>query len=115
MTFEKTDAHGVAEVANAACRDTWEVCSVEETAGRLGDFDCWTIVKGEAIGVVICKGREAHIAVLPEHRKSWASKAFYRFMEELVRVRGVLQVRCGNPGAESFLKKLEKRGFLWVI
>lgn len=113
-TFQQAAAADVAALAVKACADTWKgIVSVPEAARRLREYDCFRIAKdGNGVGVVIMQGTNAHIAVLPMARKAWAGRSFYRFLEAETAKRGRLTVRCGNDGAERFIRKLEARGFL---
>lgn len=115
-SFHRIGGDEAAAIGHAACIESAAYAGLPKPVpGVLDAYECWRIdVDGKPQGAVIFCGNEGHIGVRNAARRRWAGKAFYRFLAERVQERGVLKVKCGNPEALGFLRKLEKRGFLCV-
>lgn len=60
---------------------------------------------GEPIGYVAHKDGEAHIGILPGHRKRWAGKWLYKLRDELLDMYGELHTTC-FPEMRVFVERL---------
>jgi GNAT superfamily N-acetyltransferase len=114
LRFRRCQPEEVYRVIHQACEETPVYSgktSLQSVLNGLSRFDCFAI-ESPLMGAVVFRGDEGHIAVLQKYRKSWAGKAFYKFMQDQVKARGVIRVKCGNPDALPFIKKLEQRGYV---
>jgi hypothetical protein len=104
------------EAVHQACEETAVYkgkTTLNSVLINLYRHDCFGIyVDGMVVGSVFFIGNEGHIAVIKEFHKCWATPKFYRFMQEQVRKRGVIKVKCGNPEAMPFIQRLVTRGYV---
>lgn len=116
LQFKKVDPLSLVQVLHQACEETPEYqgkTSIQSCTEKLPDFDCYSIELGNMlIGGLIFKGNVGHIAVLNQYRRKWASREFYRFIQQQVKDRGIIHVKAGTENAIKFIKMLENRGLV---